>query len=71
MVLGVEGDSILRPPKGTRGLKLWDVRVHHTRELLEDAVRGRGLGATQDEGDRTRFLETPNPIIVSVVVVSP
>ena len=40
-------------------------------ELFEDALRGWGLGAAQDVGDRTRLLEAPNPLVLVVVVVPP
>ena len=70
-VYRIEGDGVLGQPEGTRRLELGEGRVHLTSELLEDAMRGGSLSATQDAGDRTRLLEAPSPIILAIVVVSP
>ena len=41
------------------------------RELLEDAMRGWGLGATQDAGDGTRLLEAPSTLVLMMVFIPP
>ena len=57
------------PLERARGLELGEHRIHLASELFEDALRGWGLGAAQDAGDRTRLLEAPNPLILVVVIV--
>ena len=59
------------PPERARGLELGEHRVHLVSELFEDALRGWGLGAAQDAGDRTRLLEAPSPLVLVVIVVPP
>ena len=58
-------------PERTCSLELGEGRVHLTGELLEDAMRGRGLGIAQDAVDGTRLLEAPSPLVLVVIVVPP
>ena len=52
---------VLGPPKRARSLELGEGCIHFTGELLEDALGGWGLSATQDAGDGARLLEAPSP----------
>lgn len=38
-------------------------------KVLEDTLRDRGLGSSQDAGDSTRFLEAPIPLVLMVLVI--
>ena len=69
LVGGVEGDGVFGPPERASCFGLGERGVHLARELLEDAVRGWGLSATQDAGYGARLLEAPNPLVLLVVVV--
>ena len=64
-----ERDGALGPPERTCSLELGKGCIHLLGKLLEDAMRGWGLGATQDARYGTRFLEAPNPLVLVVVVV--
>ena len=69
LICRVEGDGALGPPERARGLELGEHRVHLSSELFEDALRGWGLGAAQNAGDRARLLEAPSPLVLVVVIV--
>ena len=43
--------------------------MHIASKLLEDALRGWGLGTTQDASDSTWLLEAPSPLVLVVVVI--
>ena len=69
LVRRAEGDGALGPPEWACGLESGEGHVHLTSKLLEDAVRGWGLSATQDVGDGARLLEAPSPLVLLVVIV--
>ena len=69
LVRGAERDGARGPPKKARGLKLGEDCVHLASKLLEDALRGWGLGTAQDASDSTRILEAPSPLVLMMVVI--
>ena len=69
MVLGVEGDGVLRPLEGPRGLRPRELGVHLARELLEVADGRGSLGPAEDVGDRPRLLIAPSALVRLVDVV--
>ena len=54
-----------------RGLELGEDCIHFAGELLEEALRGWGLSPAQDAGDCAWLLETPSPLVLMAVLVSP
>ena len=69
LVCRVEGDGTLGPPERARYLKLGEDCIHFTRKLLEDTLRGWGLGSAQDAGDSAWLPEDPSPLVLMVVII--
>ena len=62
LICRVERDGTLGPLERARGFELGEDCIHFMSKLLEDTLRGWGLGSAQDVGDITWFLEAPSPL---------
>ena len=62
-------DGALVPPERAHGLELGEDCIHLASKLLEDVLRGWGLGTAQDASDSTRLLEVPSPLVLMMVVI--
>ena len=54
-----------------RGIELWEDCIHLASKLLEDALRGWGLGTAQDASDSMQLLEAPGPLVLMLVFIPP
>ena len=69
LICRVERDGALGPSERVCGFELGEDCIYFTSKLLEDTLRGWGLGSAQNAGDSARLLEAPSPLVLMVVVV--